>query len=123
MMTAPMKTQVLEESIVREIARVGRARVPNEACGILLPTPHKGKRVWEMPNRSKYPHDSFEMHGADMAISIAEWDGDYEDIVIWHTHPGGNVGPSQYDIVNRVEKLANLVVSVPEKGKPLATWF
>jgi proteasome lid subunit RPN8/RPN11 len=118
-----MKTQVLDRHVVEEIARVGRARVPNEACGLLLPTPHKAKRIWEMPNRSKYPRDSFEMHGSDMAISLEDWDGDFEDIVIWHTHPGGNVGPSRYDIENRVEKLANLVVSIPEKGKPLATWF
>lgn len=123
-MTADVKkTQVIDHRLVREIASIGEERRPNEACGILLPFDHKGKRVWELPNRSKYPHDSFEMHGKDIALIVADWDGPYEDIVIWHTHPGGNVGPSSADLRNRVTKLANLVVTLSEEGEPLATWF
>lgn len=122
-MTAVMKTQVLEERLLLDIAEIGVDRQPNEACGIILPTLHKGKRVWELPNRSLRPHDSFEMHGSDIAIVVADWDGPYEEIVIWHTHPGGNVGPSRADMANRVTQLPNLVVTITEEGAPLATWF
>jgi proteasome lid subunit RPN8/RPN11 len=120
---------VLEQMIVQEIARIGRLRAPNEACGLLLPIPYRGRQVWEMPNRSMKPHDSFEMHGTDMLLALegffpaeptAEW---LSGITAWHTHPQGNVGPSRNDLQNKPAYIRSLVVSIPEKGPPLATWF
>jgi proteasome lid subunit RPN8/RPN11 len=122
-MSTQMKTQVLDDRLVREIGHIGEERSPAEACGIMLPTPHKGKRVWELPNRSNRSNDSFVMLGSDIAMVLGDWDGPYEEIVMWHTHPAGNVGPSQADIQNRVVKFPNLVVTIRKGDKPLATWF
>lgn len=38
----------------------------------------------------------------------------WEDVIVWHTHPSGFVGPSRGDMQNRVEGLKYLVVSLPD---------
>lgn len=120
---------VLEDRLVREIARIGRDRVPCEACGLLLPYRVNGVQVLEMPNRSRMPHDSFEMHGEDMVIALETvFRGEIPDEIIpeltaWHTHPRGNVGPSRADLENRPKHLKSLVVTLVDGADPLATWF
>lgn len=118
---------VLEQAVVDEIARIGRERSPNEACGILLPVPHKGKSVFELPNRSRMPADSFELWGSDMVLQLEALDPDYcenlNDLTVWHTHPKANVGPSKADLDNKPSVFTHLVVAIPENGPPVATWF
>lgn len=118
---------VLEQPVVEEIARIGRERMPNEACGILLPVPHRGHTVFELPNRSKMPADSFELWGTDIMLQLEafgeEYCEDIEDLTIWHTHPRANVGPSRADMENKPEVFTHLVVAIAEEGPPVATWF
>ena len=120
---------VLEKSMVDEITRIGRERMPCEAAGILLPIKWRQQQVWELPNRSKTPHDSFEMHGEDIAILLRDFleehpeDEIWSDVVIWHTHPQGNIGPSKYDLDNRIPDLKCLVVSLLKDGEAKATWY
>jgi proteasome lid subunit RPN8/RPN11 len=118
---------VITEDLIQEIVTIGDLRLPNEACGVLLPTPHRNKRVFEIPNRSKYPANSFEMHSDDIVMEIEDWiienpsSACWEQVTIWHTHPSGGVGPSRVDLQNRIEKCGNLVISLG--SKPVATWF
>lgn len=122
---------VLEVEMIEEIARFGRLRAPAEACGLLLPAPIEGRWVWELPNRSKKPHTSFEMQGPDMILlleSLFKQNLDLIETLIptltaWHTHPAGNVGPSLFDLRNKPAHFKSLVVSLPKQGKPLATWY
>jgi proteasome lid subunit RPN8/RPN11 len=124
---------VLEDSLVREIARVGQERLPNEACGLLLPLAINGRQVLEVPNRSRKPHDSFEMKGSDIFLalqgvygedlSMDQVDRMIPDIAVWHTHPHGGVGPSKADMDNKPDRFKSLVVTLREGEPPLATWF
>lgn len=120
---------ILEKKLVDEIAGIGVKRLPNEACGILLPTPIRGVQVIELPNRSATPHDSFEMLGSDMLLALEMvMQGDFPEELIpsltaWHTHPHGNVGPSRFDMDNRPANLKSLVVTLRDKEGPLATWY
>lgn len=124
-----MKTPiVLEPDLVNTIAHIGMQRKPNEACGVITPTPHKGRRVFEVPNRSSLPRDSFEMSSEDIVLELRHWMANnqayarWDQLVMWHTHPGGNIGPSQTDVENRIEHCGNLVVALLDCG-PHATWF
>jgi proteasome lid subunit RPN8/RPN11 len=45
-----------------------------------------------------------------------------EAMALWHTHPGGNIGPSPGDMQKRLEGVAYLVVAITEAG-PVPTWF
>lgn len=120
---------ILEQSIVDEIARIGELRKPSEACGLLLPHPVNGRQVIEVPNRAKMPHDSFEMTGSDLTMALQAVIGPCipDDLIpkltAWHTHPGGNVGPSVADMRNKPERLKSLVVTIFEDKAPVATWF
>jgi proteasome lid subunit RPN8/RPN11 len=121
--------QVLEDWMVQEIADIGDRRKPNEACGILLPYKIKGRQVLEMPNRSRTPHDEVVMRGEDIAIELQMLFGEgelfpeglAETLTFWHTHPGGNLGPSPYDLQNKAHIGRSLVVSLGKE--PKATWF
>lgn len=122
---------VLEQAVVDEIARIGKSRHPNEACGILLPVPHRGKSVFELPNRSHEPADSFELWGSDIMLQLEMIDPalmesteeDLAEYTIWHTHPQGNVGPSRADMSNKPEFFKHLVIAIAEDKDPVATWF
>lgn len=120
---------VLEEDMVMEIARIGDLRSPSEACGLLLPTPVNGVQIIELPNRSMTPQDDFEMRGTDMLMALEQvFQGDFPEQLIdsltaWHTHPGGNLGPSRFDMKNRPARLKSLVVTLYPDRPPQATWF
>ena len=120
---------ILDKKLVTEIARIGEERRPNEACGLLLPTPIRGVQVIELPNRSKTPHDSFEMLGSDMLLALEmTFQGDFPEglvpsITAWHTHPEGHVGPSPFDLHNKPANIKSLVVTLRENDEPLATWY
>lgn len=115
--------------MVREIAEIGEKRRPNEACGILLPYPVKGRQVLEMPNRSSTPDDEIVMKGEDIVLELEMLFGEgnllpehiAESLTFWHTHPGGNLGPSHYDLQHKANIGKNLVVTLGEE--PKATWF
>lgn len=120
---------VLEQHMVDEIAMIGKKRMPNEACGVILPYPVKDRQVIELPNRSKTPHDEVRMRGEDLVLELEALFGEdtplpenlATDITFWHTHPGGNVGPSAHDMSEKPQVGKHLVVSLGEEVK--ATWF
>lgn len=120
---------VLEQHLVDEIAEIGRRRMPNEACGVILPYKVKGRQVIELPNRSRTPHDEVQMRGEDLVLELEALFGEdtplpenlASDTTFWHTHPGGNVGPSVHDMRHKPEVGKHLVVSLGEEVK--ATWF
>lgn len=122
--------------MVKEIVRIGLDRAPIESCGILLPAPGDtlrrsgiNARVIELPNRSLRARDSYEILGSDILYELEHWfaavnQEDRDNIVIWHTHPGGNVGPSRGDLDHKLGDLSYLVVSIhPETHEYQTTLF
>lgn len=90
----------------REVLRYGEAAAPQEACGIILPP----DRVVRLPNRVKPARlktEAYEVHLEDVVAAVERWMEtepsavhhlrDF-DFVVWHTHPGGGVGPSRRDV-------------------------
>lgn len=102
-----------------EIARIGHLRAPNEACGLLLVNPHRGRSVVELPNRSLQPLDSYLFYGSDAHLELEGYEAGF---VIWHTHPGGNIGPSRDDMRTRHPQFWYLVVALTDSG-PIPTFF
>lgn len=120
---------VLEDYLVLEIAAIGERRRPAEACGILLPYKVNNRQVIELPNRSKTPHDEILMMGDDVLMELKSVFGEgvrfpenlSQELTFWHTHPNGNLGPSKYDMENKVNIGKHLVVTLGDP--PKATWF
>lgn len=89
-------------------------RRPNEACGIVIPNLDMAPDDWvhELTNRSAAPNSSYEIDPATVKALCADLET-WSDVLIWHTHPTGSVGPSKRDMEYKVEGLRYLVVSLP----------
>ncbi len=112
----------LPEDIER-IVKHGMDAMPREACGVLLPTPHPSikSRVVPLTNRAEDPLKHSFIHPKEMLQQLMPWleaEGerwDLSDLVLWHTHPGGHVGPSGEDLRTRDLEpgMRYLVVTLP----------
>lgn len=116
---------ILTPDLVDELVALGESRRPAEACGVVIPYRWRGQQVWEMPNRAKRPHDTFEMHSSDIGVALGEWQEDTQLdwglITIFHTHPSGSLTPSEADMKHRVPNCGNLLIGLGDP--PRATWF
>jgi proteasome lid subunit RPN8/RPN11 len=110
--------------IVARIAAIGAQRRPQEACGILLGFDH----LVELPNTSEDPEHAYVIARDAIVDAIQLWYGQHgpipaEDLldphptlinlIVWHTHPNGFVGPSRGDMQCREDGCKYLVVSLP----------
>jgi len=117
----------LTDELVAQIGRIGKLRLPTEACGVILPELFHGRQVIELPNRSALPHDNYTFTVEDLSLELKPWfqsvDRErWNDPVIWHTHPKGNIGPSKADMQFKIPELSYLVVALTPEG-PVPTWF
>lgn len=106
--------------VVPRIVEIGLIRAPNEACGMIIPDLDRPVDAWvhELINRSPSPTDSYQFDIEAMKPLLSDprvWD----DVLIWHTHPSGRVGPSPGDMDARHPALHGryLVVALP-RGEP-----
>lgn len=104
--------------IVDQVLRFGRAEAPLEACGVVTPD----SRVRQLPNSSPSPHSAFEITSEDLVNAIETYvetsgvnpaDLIREHFIIWHTHPGGVIGPSAGDMRERLPGFQYVVVTLP----------
>lgn len=113
----------LSNATLLKLNNIGELRRPSEAVGVIVHT----NRVIELPNRSDRPHDRFLFGVEDLMMEldnnrVTMSEQDWEDMVIWHTHPGGLVGPSSLDLVNRVAPVQHLVITLTPEG-PIPTLY
>lgn len=104
--------------IVDQVFEYGRAEEPNEACGVITPD----SMVTLLPNSSPSPKNSFVIATKDLVNAMNEYLErsevhptilTREHFIIWHTHPGGVVGPGPGDLRERLPGFQYLVVSLP----------
>lgn len=127
----PMTVGDLDDRVLMVIDTIGRTRAPSEACGVLIPDgPGGNPRVVELPNRAPQHHQNFLFFSDDLLLAVKTWltrvetDGatHWRDLTIWHTHPGGGMGPSTIDMRNKIPDLNHLVVTLTPEG-PVPTWY
>jgi proteasome lid subunit RPN8/RPN11 len=117
----------LEDGALHRIIAIGRTRSPAEACGLLLiDESSPDQRVIELANRSMRPHTSYEFTGDDAYIALTNngvegWN--YIEVAVWHTHPGGSIGPSTEDLTQKLEGVPHLVVALLDDGTTMHEWF
>jgi proteasome lid subunit RPN8/RPN11 len=89
-------------------------RAPLEACGVIVPDMDIPPEQWvhEMRNRAFSPTDSFVIDTKTIRQLITKAE-QWRDVIVWHTHPGGNIGPSRGDLESKVEGVNYLVVTLP----------
>lgn len=104
--------------VVPAILELGLKESPKEACGVVVPDfdmePHRW--VHKMVNRSSSPENSYALDPKTIRQLVEDLrrpNPTWESLLIWHTHPKGNVGPSKADMDAKIPGLRYLVVSLP----------
>lgn len=111
-----MKLPFSIDTIIPRILEIGMKRLPNEACGLVVPDFDKPVDDWviELNNRSPDPLNSYVIDPealGQITLDPEVW----EDVLIWHTHPSGHIGPSKRDVETMIPQLKRryLVVALP----------
>jgi proteasome lid subunit RPN8/RPN11 len=103
--------------VIPRIVELGLVSSPNEACGIVVPKIGDDPRTWvhELRNRSPQPCDSYAIDPVTVDGLLADLNAEhvFSDVLIWHTHPQGNAGPSRGDLDAKLPGLNYLVVALP----------
>lgn len=111
--------RIIEGKLERELKSIIIAESPNEAAGLIL----ADGTVIVLPNHSKSPSNSFEIHRNDIYHAIEfESDDQIVDMTLWHSHPSGGIGPSTIDMQQRTGLAHHLVISLVE-GELVYTWY
>lgn len=113
-MPPPSKVHFGIDVVIPRIMEIGMLRAPKEACGLVVPSLSVPADDWviEMTNRADNPYSSYAIDTETVRQLLDDKDA-WSDVLVWHTHPSGLVGPSQGDIKAKVEGLRYLVVALP----------
>lgn len=101
-----------KEIAFEQIFNWGIENAPQEICGILVEEGPREYRLVKLVNRAEDPTAMYRIDPATLhtlALRPAVWN----NIAIWHTHPGGLVGPSTGDIEHKIEHLVYYVITIP----------
>lgn len=108
--------QILEGKLHEALKEIVLKRAPQEAVGLL----DDDGRIIELTNHSSEPESNFEIR-RDELISALE--GKLAaGLTLWHSHPGGGVGPSRTDMQQRLPFIDHLVISVVD-GDLVYTYY
>jgi proteasome lid subunit RPN8/RPN11 len=96
---------------LRRVQDLGIETAPEEACGILVDEAG-GIRVVQMLNRADDRLNGYAIDPVTLR-QLALKPGSWKHVAIWHTHPGGMVGPSLGDLDHRIHGVEYVVVTIP----------
>lgn len=97
----------LEGPVLGQLRRLAIEASPQEAVGLIL----SNGRVVSLPNRSSTPETNFEFARSDLADQLGV-EKALEEVVLWHSHPSGGVGPSRTDMTQKTPLRYHLVVTI-----------
>lgn len=116
----------IPDEALREMTEAGVLALPSETGGILFPEPLGSSWIKVLSNHAPDPIRGIKfdreeiIQGCLPAIhELADWG----KITIWHTHPGGGIGPSRADMRGRIKQMGNLVITITPELDGIPTWF
>lgn len=99
------------ETAYGAIFNEGMEDAPNEACGLLV-NETGGIQIIPLVNRAEDPTASYRIDNETLR-SLALKPKTWAHIAVWHTHPGGQVGPSAADLEHRIQTVKYVVITIP----------
>lgn len=91
----------------------GMEMLPKEACGLIVDDGHGGYEVHHLLNTAPEPATGYRIDPSIVGMVVANKAVWNNSTVIWHTHPGGMVGPSDLDVRHAHVGLKYIVLSLP----------
>ena len=112
---------IIEGRIKLSLLEVVRRAAPHEAVGII----HLDE-VYELRNDHDFPSNNFAVDRNQLRRLVEQLDiclSDVnEEVILWHSHPSGGVGPSTADMRNKTPLKHHLVVSLVDDDL-VSTWY
>jgi proteasome lid subunit RPN8/RPN11 len=99
--------------VVNQILDWGMETAPDEACGLLILQSTSTYLLMHLKNEAENPRRTYAMSPHSIGEVIEEQRVWEEQTTIWHTHPGGTVGPSPSDLDIMVKGCRYMVVTLP----------
>lgn len=84
-----------------------RDKLPHESVGLLT----ADGIIIELTNKAESPENSFSVDKLELLHWIEQL-GSVDGLTLWHSHPGGGIGPSRTDMQQRIPFLHHLVISL-----------
>ncbi len=110
---------LLHPTTVNKLKAYALEAAPKEAVGLLDGV---GK-IFFLDNKADDPTNSFMVERTQILMTMQQTHFQISDeVVLWHTHPGGLVGPSTTDMQQKTPFKHHLVVSVIDDDIKL-TWY
>lgn len=96
----------------------GLGDAPHEACGLLIGHPTltghlvalKLRNIAQKPTTEWRIDTAWVRHHLFQSMTQAEF---YDQVMVWHSHPGGTIGPSKMDLETMKIGVHYVVVTVP----------
>lgn len=107
----------IEGRLKHELRTIVEDKAPREAVGLIL----KSGQVLELTNYAPVPEKGFEVSKAQILKKLQDLP-DLLDVIFWHSHPAGGVGPSATDLKHKTPFSFHLVVTLVEDDI-VATWY
>lgn len=98
---------IIEGLLEKQLLEITKARYPHEAVGVIL----SDQQVVELTNYSDRPEHNFEIRREELLQALST-ETDLQEVVFWHSHPHGGVGPSRVDMQQKTPFRYHLVVSL-----------
>lgn len=115
----------LLSGVIEQITQVGMEHAPLEACGLLM-FKDGDCAVATLLNEAQNPETDTFISSDTLLATVENFYGRewleatpqsviHENLVLWHTHPHGQVGPSHIDLESRAKSpnWRMLVVTIP----------
>ena len=113
---------LVSDELLHTLTKLVEQELPNEAVGLILVCQSGLNHVLPVINRSHSPQDSFMVKTLDIldaieAAGLTKESIIWGDSVLWHSHPGGVIGPSRVDMRQKLEGIRHLVLSYDASTK------
>jgi proteasome lid subunit RPN8/RPN11 len=112
---------IIEGRIKLSLLELIRGEAPNEAVGIIY-----NEMVYPLTNISMSPEDHFAVNLVELRELVhtlkIHFDRVDDEVVLWHSHPSGGVGPSRVDMHHKTPLKHHLVVSLVDDDL-VPTWY
>jgi len=116
-----MDLPLIEGRLKLSMLALVREAAPDEAVGIIY-----NEMAYPLRNISDSPTDHFAMSLADLRELVhtlqIHFDLIDDNVFLWHSHPGGGVGPSRFDMTHKTPLKHHLVVALVDNDL-VSTWY
>ena len=108
---------ILEGILHTHLRQFAIAASPREAVGLIL----SDLSVVRLPNYASAPEHQFKVAKNDILNALGD-EENLDEVVFWHSHPMGGLGPSRLDMKHKTLFNHHLVLSVVENDI-VPSWY